>query len=262
MFSRETYSNTTSPNTAPQVNRAQSTAPLTSQPKPAATTTSSNGTPRSQPASNTSSGASSNSNRPVPQNNKSIYKLVIVGGGGVGKSAITIQFIQGLFVEEYDPTIEDSYRKPCSVDGLSTVIDLLDTAGQEEYASMRDTYIRGGEGFLLTYAINSMGSFEEIHNYQKHILRIKDSDHYPIVLIGNKSDLPADQRVITEEAGRNTAKEWKVPFFETSALMKKNIEESFFEAVREIRRADANATSNKISKPGKTPKAQKGCVLL
>jgi len=127
---------------------------------------------------------------------------------------------------------------------------------------MRDTYIRGGEGFLLTYAINSMGSFEETHNYQKHILRIKDVDHYPIILIGNKSDLPADQRTVSEDLGRNTAKEWKVPFFETSALLKKNIEECFFEAVREIRRREATSNPTKITKPGKSPKSSKGCVLL
>jgi small GTP-binding protein len=59
------------------------------------------------------------------------YKLVVVGGGGVGKSALTIQFIQSHFVEEYDPTIEDSYRKQCVIDEEVAVLDILDTAGQE-----------------------------------------------------------------------------------------------------------------------------------
>jgi hypothetical protein len=62
----------------------------------------------------------------------------VVGGGGVGKSALTIQFIQKHFVEEYDPTIEDSYRKQVTIDGEACLLDILDTAGQEEYASMRD----------------------------------------------------------------------------------------------------------------------------
>lgn len=51
------------------------------------------------------------------------YKLVVVGGGGVGKSALTIQFIQSHFVEEYDPTIEDSYRKQCVIDEEVAVLD-------------------------------------------------------------------------------------------------------------------------------------------
>ncbi|CEI96969.1 Putative Ras-like protein 2 [Rhizopus microsporus] len=61
------------------------------------------------------------------------YKLVMVGGGGVGKSALTIQFIQSHFVDEYDPTIEDSYRKQCIIDSETALLDVLDTAGQEEY---------------------------------------------------------------------------------------------------------------------------------
>ncbi|KAJ8325798.1 Ras GTPase [Batrachochytrium dendrobatidis] len=67
------------------------------------------------------------------------FKLVVVGGGGVGKSALTIQFIQEHFVDEYDPTIEDSYRKQTVVDGEVAMLDVLDTAGQEEYSAMRDT---------------------------------------------------------------------------------------------------------------------------
>jgi GTPase KRas protein len=59
------------------------------------------------------------------------YKLVIVGGGGVGKSALTIQLIQGHFVDEYDPTIEDSYRKQVNIDNETCLLDILDTAGQE-----------------------------------------------------------------------------------------------------------------------------------
>jgi len=103
------------------------------------------------------------------------YKLVVVGGGGVGKSALTIQFIQSHFVDEYDPTIEgaslespapaeaaDSYRKQCVIDEEVALLDVLDTAGQEEYSAMREQYMRTGEGFLLVYSITSRNSFEEM----------------------------------------------------------------------------------------------------
>jgi hypothetical protein len=82
------------------------------------------------------------------------YKLVVVGDGGVGKSALTIQLIQGQFIEEYDPTIEDSYRKQVLIDGETCLLDILDTAGQEEYSAMRDQYMRTGEGFLFVFALN------------------------------------------------------------------------------------------------------------
>ncbi|KAL1771079.1 GTPase KRas isoform X2 [Sigmodon hispidus] len=83
------------------------------------------------------------------------YKLVVVGAGGVVKSALTIQLIQNHFVDEYDPTIEDSYRKQVVIDGEICLLDILDTAGQEEYSAMRDQYIRTGEGFLYVFAINN-----------------------------------------------------------------------------------------------------------
>ncbi|XP_059239071.1 ras-related protein R-Ras isoform X1 [Mustela nigripes] len=82
------------------------------------------------------------------------HKLVVVGGGGVGKSALTIQFIQSYFVSDYDPTIEDSYTKICAVDGVPARLDILDTAGQEEFGAMREQYMRAGHGFLLVFAIN------------------------------------------------------------------------------------------------------------
>lgn len=57
------------------------------------------------------------------------YKIVVLGSGGVGKSALTVQFVQGIFVEKYDPTIEDSYRKQMEVDGQQCMLEILDTAG-------------------------------------------------------------------------------------------------------------------------------------
>ena len=66
------------------------------------------------------------------------FKIVILGSGGVGKSALTIRLITDNFLEEYDPTIEDSYQKTLVVNGESTQINILDTAGQEEYSSMQD----------------------------------------------------------------------------------------------------------------------------
>lgn len=57
------------------------------------------------------------------------YKIVVLGSGGVGKSALTVQFVQEIFVEKYDPTIEDSYRKQVEVDGQQCMLEILDTAG-------------------------------------------------------------------------------------------------------------------------------------
>lgn len=187
------------------------------------------------------------------------YKLVVVGGGGVGKSALTIQFIQSHFVDEYDPTIEDSYRKQCVVDGETALLDVLDTAGQEEYSAMREQYMRSGEGFLLVYSIISRSSFEEIQRFYQQILRVKDKDWFPVVLVGNKCDLE-NQRQVGQGEGKDLAKQFKCKFLETSAKEKLNVDEAFYSLVREIRKySDGGDGGNAGNNAGQS---KSGCCQL
>ena len=123
------------------------------------------------------------------------YKVVVVGGGGVGKSCLTIQLVNNHFINVYDPTIEDSYRKQVSIDDETCLLDILDTAGQEEYSAMRDQYMRNGQGFLCVYSITSRGSFKEVAAFREQIRRVKDSDQGPILIVGNKSDLESERQV-------------------------------------------------------------------
>jgi GTPase KRas protein len=84
------------------------------------------------------------------------------------------------------------------IDDETALLDVLDTAGQEEYSAMREQYMRTGEGFLLVYSITSRSSFEEISTFQQQILRVKDTDSYPIVVVANKSDLEHERQVSTQ----------------------------------------------------------------
>ncbi|CAG8817468.1 21110_t:CDS:2, partial [Racocetra persica] len=155
----------------------------------------------------------------------------------VGKSALTIQFIQAHFVDEYDPTIEDSYRKQCVIDDEVALLDVLDTAGQEEYrhVAMREQYMRTGEGFLLVYSITSRNSFDEISTFHQQILRVKDKDYFPTIVVANKCDLEMERQVSGQE-GRELAKNFNCRFIETSAKQRINVDEAFYNLVREIRR--------------------------
>ena len=131
------------------------------------------------------------------------------------------------------------------------MLDILDTAGQEEYSAMRDQYMRTGQGFLMVYAITSRSSFEELVGFKDQILRVKEADHVPMVVVGNKSDLESERQVSSQE-GQDLARNFGSPFFETSAKTRVNVEESFYHLVREIRKSIGT-----VKGPGAT-KAKKG----
>ena len=129
---------------------------------------------------------------------------------------------------DYDPTIEDSYTKQCVIDDNVAKLDskwyfnvdvncnipfqVLDTAGQEEFSAMREQYMRSGEGFLLVFSLAERASFEEIYKFHKQVtfkikridrdylstlkvLRVKDRDEFPMLIVGNKADLEKSRQV-------------------------------------------------------------------
>merc|ERR1712023_435963 len=132
------------------------------------------------------------------------YKIVVLGSGGVGKSALTVQFVQGIFVERYDPTIEDSYRKQVEINSQHCMLEILDTAGTEQFTAMRDLYMKNGQGFVLVYSITAQSTFGDLQDLREQILRVKDTEDVPLVLVGNKCDLE-DERVVAREQGQKLA---------------------------------------------------------
>merc|ERR1711963_434876 len=99
-----------------------------------------------------------------------LMKIVILGAGGVGKSAITIQLVRKVFQPKYDPTIEDSYRTNFNYEGENYQLEILDTAGQDEFKGMRDMYYKSGDGFLLVYDIGAPSSLDDVRERYGEIL--------------------------------------------------------------------------------------------
>ncbi|XP_041264429.1 GTP-binding protein Rheb isoform X3 [Onychostruthus taczanowskii] len=124
-------------------------------------------------------------------------KIAILGYRSVGKSSLTIQFVEGQFVDSYDPTIENTFTKLITVNGQEYHLQLVDTAGQDEYSIFPQTYSIDINGYILVYSVTS-------------IKRI------PIMLVGNKKDLHME-RVISYEEGKALAESWNAAFLESSA---------------------------------------------
>ncbi|KAF9360864.1 hypothetical protein BGX34_007464 [Mortierella sp. NVP85] len=162
-----------------------------------------------------------------------LHKVIMVGSGGVGKSALTLQYMYGDFVEEYDPTKADSYRKKIALDGKECQIDILDTAGQEEYAAIRDNYYRSGEGFICVFSLCEYESFLHTQEFKDQISRVLDDDKIPFILVGNKADLTQHRKVDFNDAHAR-AEEWGCPYFETSAKTRANVEEVYTALMRKI----------------------------
>lgn len=178
---------------------------------------------------------------------------MVLGSGGVGKSALTVQFVQGIFVEKYDPTIEDSYRKVVEVDGNQCMLEILDTAGTEQFTAMRDLYMKNGQGFLLVYSITAQSTFNDLQDLREQILRVKDTDDVPMILVGNKCDLE-DERVVGKDQGQNLARQFNCAFLETSAKSKINVNEIFYDLVRQI--------NKKNPEQRRKTKKKSGCLIL
>ncbi len=188
------------------------------------------------------------------------------------------------FVETYDPTIEDSYRKQVVIDQQTCMLEVLDTAGQEEYTALRDQWIREGEGFVLAYSITSRKTFNRIPKFHSQVQRVKESAHLnsttgssylptqtngtptptdpvPIMLVGNKCDKYHEREVSSQE-GQALAKELGCKFVEASAKNCINVERAFYDVVRQVRRRRESATvDRKGTNPGPSPPALRNNVV-
>ncbi|KAJ3754634.1 small GTPase superfamily [Lentinula raphanica] len=202
------------------------------------------------------------------------FKVVVLGAGGVGKSALTVRFIQGVFLENYDPTIEEEYRRSISVDGIpttvrrfpsflhsaqitlsihhSTVLEVLDTAGAEQFTSLNEVYIKAGKGFVLVFSLTQEASLKEVDHLRKQIYRIKgESGPIPIVVVGTKLDL-VNEREVHRNTIQALASRWNLPFYETSSKRNWHITEVFEDLVRQMR----------ARYPPKEPKKRKPSTCL
>ncbi|KAH7304999.1 ras family-domain-containing protein [Stachybotrys elegans] len=178
--------------------------------------------------------------RQYPQSSHHELHVVVLGAGGVGKSCLTAQFVHHEWIESYDPTIEDSYRTHLMVDGRHVLLEILDTAGTEQFVAMRDLYMKTGQGFLLVFSITSSSSLNELSSLREEIIRIKDDENVPIVIVGNKADLE-ESRAVSRAKGFAISQRWGAPYYEASARSRTNVDEVFVDLCRQMLRKEDEA---------------------
>jgi small GTP-binding protein len=169
-----------------------------------------------------------------------------MGKGGVGKSCLTQQFVNGMFVgASYNATIEDKFTKNLEVDGVNVFAEILDTAGQDQYSALRKFFMPLGDVFVLVYDITQDFTFDEINPIKEEIFAANDRHmQLPYILVGNKCDMDSD-RVVTVEEGNSLCRtlersggHWH--FMEASAKENINVNEMFRKAISEALRLQTN----------------------
>lgn len=175
--------------------------------------------------------------------------FLMLGSAGVGKSALTIRFIRNIFVEEYDPTIEDFYKHTAIVKGQSQKISILDTAGMEDYEPLIDEWLNHKQGIFLVFSLELQDSFEKIMKYYGKIMHKYKSNMPVIALVGNKKDL---HRVVSYESARKLSEQIKCKYYEVSAVTGEGINEMFTDVIEEIKNRQ---------KPVSVPWYRRCCLL-
>ncbi|GAA5996620.1 putative GTPase RHB1 [Rhodotorula paludigena] len=176
-------------------------------------------------------------------------KVALLGSRSVGKSSLTVQFVDQHFVESYYPTIENTFTKHVKYKGQDYQLDIIDTAGQDEFSILSSRHAVGLHGWVLVYSVSSRSSFEMCSVIRDKILGYTGRENVPMVLVGNKSDL-AVQRQVTREEGAALAASWgNTAFTETSARTNENVSRLFELVVAQIER-DLNPEPEQPEKSG------------
>ena len=162
-----------------------------------------------------------------------LYKIVIIGDSGVGKSNILSRYVRDEFSMDTKATVGVEFiSKSYKINNHIFKIELWDTAGQERYKSITAVYYKGAKGALLVYDTTSKISFNSIDKWMEEI-RDKTANDIKLMIIGNKIDLK-DYREVTTEEAIEKAKTLGVPVMETSALDATNVNKAFHDLLKEI----------------------------
>ncbi len=170
------------------------------------------------------SSLSSNSSTDITDNG--VFRIVVMGAAGVGKTCLISQFLYKTFHKQYKATVEELHRGEFEINGQLLTLDILDTSGAYEFPAMRRLAISNGDAFILVYSLQDEESFEEVRKLRGQILDQKNNDFTPIVIVRNKSDCTKEKQ-ISQLLTVNL--DWNNGYIEASAKDNTNIEDILHE---------------------------------
>uniref|UniRef100_A0A8C7E959 GTPase RhebL1 n=1 Tax=Nothoprocta perdicaria TaxID=30464 RepID=A0A8C7E959_NOTPE len=163
-------------------------------------------------------------------------KVVLLGYRAVGKTSLAHQFVEGKFLDSYDPTVESTYSKMVVVGKDEFHLQLVDTAGQDEYTILPHSFVIGIHGYVLVYSVTSLRSFQVVKTLHNKLYESRGKTRMPVVLVGNKADLSL--REVKTDEGRKLAESWGAIFLESSAKESQGTQGIFTKIIEEIDRVD------------------------
>lgn len=172
-------------------------------------------------------------------------KVVMLGYPSVGKSSLALQFVKGDFPKEYEPTIGNTWSKTFVLGDDEFELDVVDTAGQDEYSLLPQSFIFGIHGYIVVYSVACSRSFQIATGLYRVLTDRRGKCLMPIVLVGNKNDLPSQSRQVKPEEGKKLADSWGAAFMEVSAKDPEKSKQIFTKIIEEIDRVERSFSDEK-----------------
>ncbi|OWF43537.1 ras-related protein Rab-1A [Mizuhopecten yessoensis] len=163
-----------------------------------------------------------------------LFKLLLIGDSGVGKSCLLLRFADDTYTESYISTIGVDFKiRTIELDGKTIKLQIWDTAGQERFRTITSSYYRGAHGIIVVYDVTDQESFNNVKQWLHEIDRYA-SENVNKLLVGNKSDLET-KKVVDYTTAKEYADQLRIPFLETSAKNATNVEQAFMTMAAEIK---------------------------
>ncbi|KAL8992094.1 MAG: hypothetical protein Q9169_007379 [Polycauliona sp. 2 TL-2023] len=172
-----------------------------------------------------------------------LFKLLLIGDSGVGKSCLLLRFADDTYTESYISTIGVDFKiRTIELDGKTVKLQIWDTAGQERFRTITSSYYRGAHGICVVYDVTDMDSFNNVKQWLQEIDRYA-TEGVNKLLVGNKSDM-SDKKVVDYTVAKEFADSLGIPFLETSAKNASNVEQAFLTMARQIKERMGTTTVN------------------